>query len=93
MVNLEYGPEGLGLALPLVGISLRLSHLRLQFLQHTGFTQCCGSGSGAFLPLDPGWGKTGSGMNIPDPLPDSLETVLWLKYLNSLTRIRYPESF
>jgi hypothetical protein len=42
--------------------------------------QCCRSGSGAFLPLDPGWLKIqdtdpGSGyrMNIPDHISESLE--------------------
>ena len=83
MVNLEYGPEGLGLALPLVRISLRLSHLRLQFLQHTVFTHC--GGSGAFLT--PGSGildgkKSGCGVNFPDHFSESLETALGLKYLN-----------
>jgi hypothetical protein len=35
------------------------------------------SGSGDFLPLDPGWKKSesGSGMNIPDNFSESLETV------------------
>jgi len=66
MVNLEYGPEGLGLALPLVRISLRLSHLRLQFLQHTGFTQCCGSGSGIWCFFD-SWIRDGNKIRIWDP--------------------------
>jgi hypothetical protein len=34
-----------------------------------------------FKPLDPGWRKkkSGSGMNIPDHLSESLETVFWVK--------------
>jgi hypothetical protein len=37
-----------------------------------------------FLPLDPGSGKgkktrSGSGMNIPDLISESLETVFWVK--------------
>ncbi len=62
--------------------------------------QCCGSasgipypGSGAFLTPGPGirdglksW--SGSGMNNPDHISESLETVFWLKYLSSLMRIR-----
>jgi len=57
--------------------------------------QCCGSGSGIRdpIPLNPGSGmgkKLGSGMNNPDHISDSLETVFRLKYLNSLMRIRDP---
>jgi hypothetical protein len=43
--------------------------------------QCCGSGSGAFL-------TPGSGMNNPDHIFESLETICWVKYLNYLMRIR-----
>ncbi len=48
-------------------------------------TQCCGSGiRGPFWPLDPwsGMGKksrSGSRVNIPDPISDSLETIFWVK--------------
>jgi hypothetical protein len=38
----------------------------------------------AFLPLDPGSGmvkKSRSGMNIPDRISDSLETIFWVKLL------------
>ncbi len=43
-----------------------------------------------FDPLDPGRVKTGSGsgMNNPDHISESLETIFRLKYLNSLMRIR-----
>jgi hypothetical protein len=34
--------------------------------------------------------KPGSGMNNPDHISESLETVFGLKYLNSLMRIRDP---
>ncbi len=48
-----------------------------------------------FRPLiqDPGWVKksgSGSGMNNPDHISDSLETIFGLKCLNSLMRIRDP---
>jgi hypothetical protein len=34
---------------------------------------------------------SGSGMNNPNHIPESLETIFWgLKYLNSLMRIRNP---
>ncbi len=43
-------------------------------------------------PLDPGLvkksGSPGSGINNPDHISESLETVFGLKYLNSLMRIR-----
>jgi hypothetical protein len=59
------------------------------------YMQCCGSGFGAVLPLDPGWVKSqdpgpGSGMNSPDHVSENLGTIL-----NSLMRIRIrdPESF
>jgi hypothetical protein len=32
-----------------------------------------------FLPLDPGWKKSGSGMNIPDHISENLETIFWVK--------------
>jgi hypothetical protein len=45
--------------------------------------------SGAFLPLDPGWGKnqdpcpgSGSGMNHPDHISERLETIL-LKFFDA----------
>jgi hypothetical protein len=44
-----------------------------------------------FLLLDPGYGmgkKSGSGMNNPNHISENLETIFWLKYLNSLMRIR-----
>jgi hypothetical protein len=66
--------------------------------------QCCESGSGIrclFDPWirDPGWVESqhpdpGSGMNNPDLIFESLETIildfLGLKYVNSLMRIRDP---
>jgi hypothetical protein len=42
---------------------------------------------------DPGWKKSGSGMNILDNFARSLETFLGLKYLNSLMRIRIRNLF
>ncbi len=52
---------------------------------------CCGSGSEIwepvpFLPLDPGSGMgknpgSGSGMNNPDHISDSLKTIFWFKIL------------
>ena len=55
-------------------------------------------GSGTFLNPGSGMGKksrSGSGMNIPDHISENLETIFWVKntYLNSLMRIRDPESF
>jgi hypothetical protein len=38
-------------------------------------------GSGDFSLLDPGWKKSGSGMNILDHFPESLETVFRAKIL------------
>ncbi len=41
-------------------------------------------GSGAFLTPGSGMGKksrSGSGMNIPDQISESLETIFWLKIL------------
>jgi hypothetical protein len=32
--------------------------------------------------------RSGSGMSIPDHISESLETFFWLKYLNSLMRMR-----
>ncbi len=65
--------------------------------------QCCGSGSGIrcpFDPLDPGSGmgkksRSESGIIILDHISESLETFSWVKFLNSLLRIRIrdPESF
>jgi hypothetical protein len=43
--------------------------------------QCCGSGSGDFLTPGSGIGKksrSGSGMNIPDHISESLETIFWV---------------
>ncbi len=63
-------------------------------------TQCCGSGSGIGCLFDPGSGmgkksRSGSGMNVPDHISESLETIFWviliifrLKYLNFLMRMR-----
>jgi hypothetical protein len=35
-----------------------------------------------FLPLDPGWvKKSGSGMNNPDHISESLKTIFWVKIL------------
>ncbi len=50
-------------------------------------------GSGAFLTLDPGYGMgkesgSGSGMNNPDHISESLKTIFWVKKLNSLMWIR-----
>jgi hypothetical protein len=55
--------------------------------------QCCGSGSGIrcfFDPWiqDPGWVKkseSGTGMNNPDHISESLETIFGVKHLNSRT--------
>ncbi len=47
--------------------------------------QCCGSGIRClFRPLDPGSGmgkesRSGSGMNLPDHISESLETIFWVK--------------
>jgi hypothetical protein len=44
-----------------------------------------------FWPLEPGSGMgkiSGSGMNNPDNISESLETSFWVKYINSLNRIR-----
>jgi hypothetical protein len=46
--------------------------------------QCCGSGSGIQCFFDSGirdGKKSGSGMNIPDNISESLETVFGLKIL------------
>jgi hypothetical protein len=48
-------------------------------------------GSGSFLTPGSGMEKksgSGSGMNNPDHISESLETIFWVKYLNSLLRIR-----
>jgi hypothetical protein len=48
-------------------------------------------GSGSFLIPGSGMGKKSksvSGMNIPDQISESLETIFWVKILNSLMRIR-----
>jgi hypothetical protein len=50
-------------------------------------------GSGAFLTPGSGMGKksgTGSGMNNPDHISESLETLSWVENLNCLMRIRDP---
>jgi hypothetical protein len=47
-----------------------------------------------FLPPGSGMGKksrSGSGMNVPDHISESLETNFWIK--NTLMRIQDPESF
>jgi hypothetical protein len=45
-----------------------------------------------FRPLDPGSGDKksgyGSGINNPDHISESLETIFGFKYFNSLMRIR-----
>ncbi len=44
--------------------------------------QCCGSGSGIRCLFNPGIGKKSrseSGMNIPDHIFESLETIFWVK--------------
>jgi hypothetical protein len=33
---------------------------------------------------------SGSGINIPDHISESFEAIFWIKYLNSLMRIRDP---
>jgi len=46
--------------------------------------RCYGSGIWRFYPWirDPGWGKkSGSGMNMPDHFPESLENVFGVKIL------------
>ncbi len=56
-------------------------------------------GSGAFLtPLDPGWEKSESGINVPDHIYESLVTILWVKNTTRchpvlLIRIRDPVLF
>jgi hypothetical protein len=55
-------------------------------------------GSGAFFDAwvrDPGWVKNqdpgpGSGLDSPNHISESLETIFWVKYFNSLMRIRDP---
>jgi hypothetical protein len=45
------------------------------------------SGSGAFLTPESGMGKksgSGSGMNNPDHISESLETIIWVKILKIL---------
>jgi hypothetical protein len=37
--------------------------------------------------------RSRSGMNIPDHISESSETIFWSKYLNSLMRMRIRESF
>jgi len=51
---------------------------------------CCGSGYRIQCLFDPGirgWVKikirTGSGMNIPDHIPESFETIFWVKKKNT----------
>ncbi len=72
------------------------------------YVQCCGSGSGTRNPgsgafLTPGSGirdgknqysdpGSGSGMNNPDPISESLETIFCAQILNSLMRIWDPGS-
>jgi hypothetical protein len=56
--------------------------------------QCCGSGSVPFLHLDPGSGmgkksRSVSGMNIPDHISESLETIFLVKKFLNVD----PESF
>jgi hypothetical protein len=44
-------------------------------------------GSGALNPLDPGWVKkpgSGSGINTPDHITETMETLFGLKYLKFL---------
>jgi hypothetical protein len=66
-------------------LRLMMSERRVQYIGF--FYQCCGSGMGKKS-------RSGSGMNIPNHISKSLETICWgLKYLNCLTRIRDPESF
>jgi hypothetical protein len=46
-----------------------------------------GSGSGMGKNPDPGWGKNpdlGSGINIPDHISESLETIIWVKIIKTL---------
>jgi hypothetical protein len=52
--------------------------------------QCFESGSGMGKKIK----IPGSGMNIPDHISESLETLFWVKntYLNSFMRIRNSES-
>jgi hypothetical protein len=62
------------------------------------FSKCCGSGSEIRCLLylwirDPVWVKSkdpgsGCGMNNPDQIFESFETIFWLKYLNCLMRIQ-----
>jgi hypothetical protein len=59
--------------------------------QNDTLDQCCGSGSGIpclFGPWirNPGWIKSqdpelGSGMNNPDHISESLQTIFWIKIL------------
>jgi hypothetical protein len=57
--------------------------------------QCCGSGSGAFEALDPGWEKIqrqdpGSWMKIPNLIFENLLTVFWVK---NATLLKNPKIF
>ncbi len=58
--------------------------------------QCCGPGSWIRCLFDPGIrdvkkSGSGSGMNNPDHISESLETIFCVKILNFLMRIWYPE--
>ncbi len=60
--------------------SILINHIKNTKQQNNKINQSCGSGSGAFLTLDPGSGlgkKSGSGseMNNPDHISESLETI------------------
>jgi hypothetical protein len=61
------------------------------------FRSVADPGPAAFLTPASRMGKksrSGSGMNIPYHISESLETIFFcLKYLNSLMRMRNPESF
>jgi hypothetical protein len=48
----------------------------------------------SFSPLDPGWVKlgSGSGMNSPDHIFESLETIFWVKILKFFDADTHPGS-
>jgi hypothetical protein len=52
-----------------------------------------------FLPLAPRWVKnqdldpeSGSRVNIPDHISESLKTIFWVKYLNSFMQMQIQDS-
>jgi hypothetical protein len=67
-------------SIPLLDHEIR--HLVSTFSSHVMYSSVADRGSGAFLTLGSGMGKksrSGSGMNIPDHISKSLETICWVK--------------